>query len=259
MRILLTRPLDHVEPLRSMLTAEGFVVLTQPMFEIKPPLSWEQADNAIVRLTMFDWIVFSSINGVNYFFNRAANAMGHQKLAAVGSATSEAIHTRIGRPADLVPREQNADGLLEILLPEAKQNKRFLIPRGDKGRNILKRGLRAARPDRSDADAVAEIEVYRNIEVTECDPVIAGMMQSGQIDIVVLMSSSAAETAVKIFGTTLRQTTILSISPLTSATVRRYGFEPIYEAEEASLNGIVEFLKNRFKRNAKSVPSLGGR
>ena len=241
MTILLTRPESRNETLRSIFEQLGATVWTQPAIEVLPPESWEPVDASLHNV--FDWIVFSSVNGVDFFFDRMeylrADLPKSVRIAVVGSGTDDVLERRIGRRADLVPETFDAEGILQQLVPEAKRGKRFLLPRASRGRDILQPTLLEAGGD------VTEIAVYRSVDVEHADPVILKRMERGDIDWTTATSSAIARSLVRLFGERLFRTKIVSISPLTTATLRKLGYPPKLEAKIASMNGIVDVLVGR--------------
>jgi ribonuclease P protein component len=267
--VLLTRPEHQVEPMKTELEALGFRVLLQPTIDILPPESWQETDEAIQKLRQgeFDWLIFSSSNGVHHFFDRViprpscesenlANDCPHPNplpkgegtcweqitnipIAVVGSNTDAALYRRIGRHADVVPETFTAEAVAEALLTEAKQGKRFLHLRANRGRDVLKHVLTAS------GGSVIEIAVYRSVDRTCADPQIMELLRRGGIDFVTVTSSAIATSLVAMFGELLRQTCLVSISPITSQTLCDLGFPPQREANEASPAGIVVAIQSR--------------
>jgi len=239
--VLLTRAAHQAEPVKSKLEALGFRVLLQPTIDIFPPESWAETDEAIQNLRQgkFDWLLFSSTNGVHAFFKRWRGGLekSNIRIAVVGTGTDEALQQRLGRCADLVPKTFTAEGIAEALLPEAKQGKHFLHLRANRGRDVIKRLLTEA------GGNVTETAVYRSVDRTCADPIITELIQRGGIDYITATSSAIATSVVALFGESLRQTSLISISPITSQTLRNLGYPPHREAAEASLDGIVEALK----------------
>ena len=240
--VLLTRAEHQVEPAKTELTALGYHVLLQPAIDILPPESWVETENALqkIRQGEFDWLLFSSSNGVHSFFEKVGNFLQVDiRIAAVGSGTDAALYQRLGRHADVVPDAFVAEGVADALLVEAKQGKQFLHLRASRGRETLKQLLTEA------GGKVTEIAVYRSVDRTQPDPKIMKLMQQGEINYVTVTSSAIACSLVAMFGEELRQTSLISISPLTSQTLCELGFPPQYEAAEASMTGIVQALKNK--------------
>ena len=241
--VLLTRAEHQVEPMKTELESLGYRVLVQPTINILAPESWSETDEAIQKLRQgkFDWLIFSSSNGVHFFFNRLEETAAEKgekiPIAVVGNGTDAALYQRIGRHADVVPDTFTAEGVAEALVLEARQGKRFLHLRASRGRDVLKRLLTES------GGSVTEIAVYRSVDRTIAEPQIVEFMQSGKIDYVTVTSSAIAGSLVKMFGELLRQTSLVSISSITSETLCDLGFPPQREAAEASLAGIVNTLR----------------
>ncbi len=251
--ILITRPEARNETLRSEFERLGATVRMQPTIELKPPESWDAVDAVIHAMfrdeNAFDWLVFSSANGVDFFFDRVNKFqqgtgadddfgfLSPVRIAVVGSGTDSVVQQRIGRRADVLPETFAAEGVLEHLLPEAAREKRFLLLRASRGRDILRRTLMEA------GGIVTELVVYRSVDVEHADQEILGMMERGEFDWTTATSSAIARSLVRLFGESLRQTKIVSISPITSDTLRELGYPPILEAKTASMDGIVDVLK----------------
>ena len=244
--ILLTRPEFCNESLRTAFEQLGMTVLTQPTIELLPPESWEPVD-AVLRpmldgTNLFDWIVFSSVNGVDFFFDRAKSFQNDfalpqaARIAVTGNGTDDALQERTGRRADIVPKTFDAEGMLQYLVPKAA-GKRFLLLRASRGRDVLRPTLLEA------GGIVTEIVVYRSVDVERAAPAILDKMECGEIDWTTATSSAIARSLGRLFGERLQRTKIVSISPLTSTTLRELGYPPFLEAKTASMSGIVNVLQ----------------
>jgi uroporphyrinogen III methyltransferase/synthase len=229
----------------------GAEVLYQPAIEIRPPDDWSAVDAALARLREFDWLVFSSVNGVDVLLGRLLTvgqasrlpgqvenlphdlrALAGVKIAAIGSATAARLaeyHLR----ADLVPNEFRAEALAESLAAEAR-GKRFLLARASRGREVLAETLTAA------GGSVEQVVVYQSVDVESPDPDIASRLAAGRINWTTVTSSAIARSLARLFGDELRKTKLVSISPITSSTLRELGYEPAAEAKEYTMEGVVE-------------------
>jgi uroporphyrinogen III methyltransferase / synthase len=238
--VLVTRPLDQARELREKLAELGANVLIQPAIEITEPADWSPVDRVIERLTEFDWLVFSSANGVRYFFERLfasgrdMRALGTAKLATIGPATAEAL-AQYHLQADLQPDEYRAESLAEALAASAK-GQNFLLLRASRGREILCEQLTAA------GASVEQVVVYESRDVGEPEVQIATAMQAGRIDWTTATSSAIARSLVDLFGSSLHQSRLLSISPLTSSVLQERGFRVAAEATEYTTDGMVAAL-----------------
>ncbi|WP_164103426.1 uroporphyrinogen-III C-methyltransferase [Candidatus Laterigemmans baculatus] len=239
--VLVTRATDQAEELAAPLRRLGAEVLLQPAITIDPPEDWTAVDAAIERLGEFDCVAFSSCNGVAYFLQRIfalgkdVRALGSCTLAAVGTKTAEAL-ARYHLRADYVPETFVAEGLAATLA-KAVAGRSVLLPRASRGREALPENLRRAGAE------VTEVVTYQHRDVLAADPVVHDAMAAGRIGWTTVTSSGIAESLVNMFGDALHQTRLVSISPLTSATLRRLGFAPAAEATEATLAGIIEALQ----------------
>jgi uroporphyrinogen III methyltransferase/synthase len=219
------------------LTDLGADVLLQPAIEIRPLALSDASDRRLETLDRFDWLVFSSANGVVHFFNRLQSidrdvrAMGKIKIAAIGPGTADEL-ARYCLRADLVPDEFRAESLAHSLAGNAA-GKRFLLVRASRGREVLAEQLTAA------GGIVEQVVVYESVDVQQANPDIAEKMAAGQIDFTTVTSSAIARSLARMFGDSLRHTKLISISPITSATLRELGFEPIAEAKEYTMAGVV--------------------
>ena len=239
--VLLTRAKHQSEPVKTQLEKLGFQVFLQPTIDILPPESWQETDEAIqkIRQNEFDWLIFSSSNGVHSFFDRIGDSWQTSdiRIAVVGNSTDSALYQRTGHHADVVPKTFTAEFVAEALLTEARQGKRLLHLRASRGRDVLKRLLTDM------GGIVTEIAVYRSVDRTDADPKITELLRQGKIDYVTVTSSAIAQSLVNMFGNLLRQTSLISISPITSKMLCDLGFPPQRQANEASIVGIVNALK----------------
>jgi uroporphyrinogen III methyltransferase/synthase len=236
-RVLVTRPSEQVHELRDRLAALGAEVLAQPGIEIGPPADWAPVDAALGRLDQYDWLVFSSGNGVRYLLDRLLALGGDLrrlaplKLAAIGPGTAAEL-ANYHLKADLVPAEYRAEALAEALL-QAGGGRRFFLARADRGRQVLPERLAAA------GAAVDQVVLYSTVEATQADPAILAALEAGQIDWVTVTSSAIARSLSALLGRALGRSRLASISPVTSAVLRGLGYQPAAEATEYTMAGLV--------------------
>jgi uroporphyrinogen III methyltransferase/synthase len=235
--VLVTRPAHQAQDLTGPLTELGARVLLQPAIEIREPDDWTAVDAALQRLADFDWLVFSSVNGVQAILNRLLHlghdlrALGRVKLAAIGPATREALaayHLR----ADLQPARFHAEDLAAALVERAA-GQRFLLARASRGREVLADELQAA------GGQVEQVVVYESTDVRAPHSEALEQLRAGHIDWVTVTSSAIARSLSQLFGAELERAKLVSISPLTSATLRELGLRPAAEAREATMAGVI--------------------
>ena len=235
--VMVTRAIHQSADLAAKLAELGAAVLMQPAIEIRPPEVWSDVDKAIACLSQYDWLVFSSVNGVRALLERILSTeldlrvLGSIKIAAIGPGTADEL-VRYHLKADLVPEEFRAESLATALAQQAA-GQRFLLARANRGREVLTDEL-------TDAGAfVEQIVVYNSVDVLAADPEIAEKMAADQIAWTTVTSSAIARSLVRMFGASLKNTKLVSISPITTATLREQGYEPAAEAKEYTMDGIV--------------------
>jgi len=245
--VLVTRPVEQAGTLVEQLEDLGADVLLQPAIQISDPPDWRPVDQALQRLTSYDWLVFSSSNGVQYLLRRllAGGAdlrrLASVRLAAIGSGTADAL-AAFHLNADLIPDEYRAESLAAALAQDAG-GKRFLLARASRGREVLAEQLRAA------GAVVDQVVVYSSTDVAVADEGVSRRMAEGGIQWVTVTSSAIARSLVALFGEQLRTARLASISPITSATLRELGYEPAVEAREYTIPGVIEALRRELPPN----------
>jgi uroporphyrinogen III methyltransferase/synthase len=239
-RVLVARPRHQADALADLLREAGAEVLFQPAIEIAPPSDWGPVDAALERLDRYDWIVFSSANGVTHLLDRMwerhgdLRRLGRARIAAIGPGTADEL-LRYRLRADLVPDEYRAEALAGALAGDAR-GKRFLLVRASRGREVLAEGLRAA------GGEVEQVVAYRSLDVQQPDEEIAAALSADRIDFIAVTSSAIAQSLARMFGDSLRRARLVSISPVTSATLRGLGFPPHAEAVQYTMAGVVEAI-----------------
>ena len=239
-RILVTRPQEQSASMIARLTDLGAACATQPVIQIGPPPDWKQVDRAIDELHKYDWVVFSSANGVTYFLDRVAERgddlrkLGPVKLAVIGPGTAEQLAS-YHLNADLQPAEFRAEALAEALL-QRSDGSRFLLIRASRGREVLAEQLA------SQGNEVEQVVAYSSTDVEQADELVAAQVAEGSFDWITVTSSAIAKSLERLFGSALNRCKLASISPITSATLRELGFQPAVEATEYTTDGLVQAI-----------------
>ena len=229
-RIALTREPSQAEPLRLRLEELGAEVVLCPVLRFVEPDDGAPLRAALERLESFDWVLFTSPNGVRTFFEALreqgdARRLGRARLAVIGPGTAEAL-LRQGLRADVVPAQSVAEGLLEALQGELMEGRRVLLPRAQEAREVLPEGLRARGAE------VVVAPCYKTV-MPEPPPGLE------QVDRVVLMSSSAARHFRQLCD---GDPECVCIGPITARTARELGFRRIVQASRFDQDGVVEAL-----------------
>ncbi|MFO0889531.1 MAG: uroporphyrinogen-III C-methyltransferase [Isosphaeraceae bacterium] len=243
-RIVVTRPLAEARASVPALEALGAEVLLAPAIEIRPISNPGPVDEAVGRLDRYDWIVFTSANGVRFFLDRLLHlgkdlrSLGGIRLAAIGPGTAQALFNYHLR-ADLVPPSFRSESLVDALLQQASGD-RILLARADRGRQILKEELEK----RAEVDQVA---VYQNADADELSGEVIERIEQGDVDWITLTSSAIAARFHALLpdrakARVARQIGIASLSPVTSGTIRDLGWEPAVEASTYTWEGLVQAI-----------------
>lgn len=234
-RIVITRARDQAGTLAQRLRELGADPVEFPTIRICEPRDYSALDSAIARLETYDWLIFTSVNGVKSFTARLdASARDLRalkaRICAIGSATAAAVES-LHLKADVVPDEYVAEGLIEKLAVENLAGTRILIPRAAVARDVLPVELRRR------GAVVDVVEAYRT-EVPESVP-----EWKAPVDWVTFASSSAVKNFLALVGRErLEGVRIASIGPVTSAAVRQHGLEPDVEARPYTVEGMVEAI-----------------
>lgn len=241
--ILVTRPEHQSGDMLRELHSLGATTWCQPAIEISAPADWSAVDQTIKELPTFNWLVFSSANGVDYFLRRILETghdlrrLGNCQIAAIGPATAEALK-KFYLHADLQPHEYRAEALAAELAPQAK-GKRVLLLRASRGREVLAESLTAAGAD------VSQVVVYQSADIAQPADHVLKRLRSGQIDWITVTSSAIARALVKMFGDDLKQAKLVAISPLTAEVLATAGYKATAVAKVYTSEGmIVELVEN---------------
>ncbi|MGH3088673.1 MAG: uroporphyrinogen-III synthase, partial [Rubrobacteraceae bacterium] len=246
-RILVTRARAQAGELSKRLQNLGAEAIEFPTIEIKPPEDFGPLDEAIRALDSFDWLVFTSLNGVEAFLERLSHhgldlrsIPREAKIAAIGPATAEGIEAA-GLRVDIVPKEYRAEALLEEVSKDSLAGKRILIPRAKVAREVLPDKLR---------EAGAEVIVppaYESAPSSKGKEALAKRLRVNEMDCVTFTASSTVENFVQAFGEEaaplLEKTKVACIGPITADTARKNGIHVNIEAEEYTIPGLVEAVK----------------
>jgi len=256
-KVVVTRTRDQASELVSKLENYGAECIEYPTISLEPVDSYEILDRALEEIDTYRWILFTSINAVDYFFNRLfelgkdVRDLKGPKVAAVGRVTAEALASR-GIKADLLPDEFTGDGLAETLINEGVTGLKILIPRALKAREILPGRL-------SDAGAeVTVAPVYQNVlpkssagEKLKDD--FRQALEEKSIDMVTFTSSSTVKNFVTLLDINpdelqelMSGVVVATIGPITAKTAESYGLKPVVQPAEYTIPGLVESIVTYF-------------
>ena len=241
-------------------TLEGFgaTVISCPTIEIAEPESYERLDEAIDHLYGYDWIIFTSANGVEYFLRRlqtrgvGVEELDELKVCAIGEATADKLrdaHVHV----DLIPSQARAEGVFSALsefagTPEQLHGLNILIPRAAVGRDYLPKSLEEA------GARVDVVTAYRTVVPEDLDRGRLSAMLTGSGDCIAFMSSSSVKNLGLLFdthdlGEKLRALTIACIGDVTAATAADYGLHVDIQPNETTAIALANAIAEYYSRH----------
>jgi uroporphyrinogen III methyltransferase/synthase len=244
MRVLITRPETEAPSLTEKLRELGAKALVLPTIEILPPESSEELDRAIRGVGEYDWVVFTSVNGVRFFHERAealnVSFDGLTKVAAIGLATADALE-RLGRKPDYVPdeylSEEIAHGLGDV------RGKRILLPRADIASKKLPSLLTQG------GAFVDEVVAYRTVTPDDLTPSRLKEIFASGVDLITFTSPSTVRNLAQALDTTeleqlLKHVKVACIGPVTAEVAKELGLHVDVVALNHTIDGLVEAIEN---------------
>ncbi|MEJ5299803.1 MAG: uroporphyrinogen-III C-methyltransferase [Thermodesulforhabdaceae bacterium] len=249
--VVVTRTRTQASRLVELLSEYGASCIEFPTIAIEPPPSWDDLDRAIDELSRYDWVIFTSVNGVENFFARVWERGGDVRsltgvsVAAIGPETAKAVENR-GIRVDFVPKSYRAEDLAEGFPESVIRGKRVLIPRAMEAREILPQIL-------EDRGAyVAVVSAYRTVMPSnESSEKLAQAIKDGIVDCLTFTSSSTVRNFVKMIGPflnieDLNKSVVACIGPVTAQTAQELGLSVNVVASSYTIEGLVESIVDFF-------------
>jgi hydroxymethylbilane synthase len=240
-RVLLVRPAGQETFLVERLRALGAEAVIHPLIRILPPEDWGPLDAALADLARFDWVVFTSANGVRATLERlrllggGSELLREKRLAAIGPATARALREYELEP-DIVPDKFIAEAVAAQLIARGVAGARVLVARAAEAREILPRRLEEA------GATVVVVPAYRT-ELLPLDEAIQAALEAGTLDWIFLTASSTARALAAALGDTKRlsdRIRIAAIGPVTAETARELGLRVDVVADTYTAEGLIE-------------------
>jgi uroporphyrinogen III methyltransferase / synthase len=256
--VLVTRPVDQAGRLGDVLSDAGATPLEIPTIAIEPPATWDPVDATIAQ-GGYDWVVFTSANGVTAFLERLAAAGADQswwrvtRVAAVGPRTAGLLR-QAGIRVDVVPDEFVADALVATLAHDEPLNgRRVLFPGAERARDTVDQGLR------EHGAIVDRVTVYRTVPA----PIPRDLndhLQNRQIDAATFTSASTVTSLLDMLGShaqLLAGVVVACIGPVTADAARARGLSVDVVAEQHTIPGLVEALSEFYRARAAAQQRAG--
>lgn len=244
-RIMVTRARSQVRELVDTIEGLGGEAYAFPLLKMVAPDDKRYLDEAIAKLETFDWVIFTSVNGVRFFLERMREiGAGIEEIkgqvAAVGPKTAAALIAQ-GLKVAVIPSDYVAEGLLTSLHDQLRPGQRVLLPRADIARKALPKELAAL------GMAVTEVDVYHTVIDGEQAPEAARRLRNKEIDCILFTSSSTVTHFVQAMAPFakegwLDQVRIACIGPITAETARQNGLTVHVVAAEFTVEGLLAAL-----------------
>lgn len=245
-RIFVTRSREQASALSEKIEALGGEAWEYPTIKINPPEDFTDFDRAINNIKDFNWLVFTSVNGVKSFFerlktlNKDVRSLGDVKICAIGPVTRKEIENK-GLMVDYMPEKFVAEALIENFKPLLKPGEKILLPRADIARPILVDTLLELKMD------VTEVIAYRTVIASADNTELLSKLKNKELHVITFTSSSTVKNFASLIQnenleTLLKDTIVASIGPVTTDTAESLGIKVDVQAKEYTIDGLVEAL-----------------
>ncbi|MCA1743970.1 MAG: uroporphyrinogen-III synthase, partial [Desulfovibrionales bacterium] len=245
--VVVTRAREQASGLLQDLTQLGACCHEFPTIEIKPLDNYDPLKQAIKTLDDYEWIIFTSVNGVRFFWKELrdmgldARALGKNKIAAIGPATARELEER-GIFSDFVPEKYVAESVVDGLLKLGVKDKKVLIPRAKIAREVLPKELEKAGAD------VKIVPVYETGLTEEDGSDVVSGIDNDEIQYITFTSSSTVENFFSLISPEViepylsKGLKLVCIGPVTADTLKSFGFKADIMPDDYTIPGVVQAL-----------------
>lgn len=251
-KLLVTRAKAQAVALSSIITKHNGISVELPLLSFKPIISSETRE-VIMNIHTYDWLVFTSKNGVEFFLYALEKLTGDTKLpstckiAVVGKQTNDTFK-KYGMSADLIPKKFVAEDLLEDLLKTVQKTERVLIVKGNLARDVIASVLVDHQVD------VTQLVVYETIMETSVKQKLYEIVSNKEVNFVLFTSSSTVRFFVELLDGTdwrnyLNELSFVSIGPITSKTMKTYDIPIFVEANQYTGQGMIYSIMDKLKED----------
>jgi uroporphyrinogen III methyltransferase / synthase len=259
-KILITRAREQSGHSATLLKKLGAEVIEFPTIEIVPPTTWRGFDRAIDQLKSYDWIIFTSANGVNFFFERLREKgrdcymPSSVKVCAIGPATASQLKDK-GIRVDYVPKEFVAEAILKGFKEMVVKGRRILLARAKEARDVLPQGLRKIGAE------VDVVVVYQTVKPKGGSRRLKKLLRDGGIDVITFTSSSTVNHFAELLKKEdlkklLDGIAIACIGPITARTAKKWEMRVQILPKQYTIPALTRSIAEYFaKRNLSPHPS----
>lgn len=253
-RVMVTRAKEQSKSFIAILNSEGAKPIVCPTIKITPPSSFSKLDGCLKKIESYDWVIFTSANGVKCFKERLTKLkkdvriLKGLKVCAIGPKTAKTVEELFGINVDLTPKEYVAEGILKEFKKSGIKGKKFFLPRATEAREILPDEIRRL------GGVIDVAPVYKTIRPKKEAELARKLIKKGEVDVITFTSSSTVTNFAsgykkgeleKIIG----NTTVACIGPVTRDTAIRNGMTVHVMAKKYTVDGLVEALEKFYGSN----------
>ncbi|MDD5207381.1 MAG: uroporphyrinogen-III C-methyltransferase [Desulfobacterales bacterium] len=255
-RIVVTRAREQASSFLAALSELGAECIEFPTIEVVPPSSFNGLDGAIADLERYQWVIFTSVNGVKFFFERLrflgkdSRSLKGMRVAAIGARTGDAIKDN-GIIPDLVPEEFRAESVVETFHKEDVEGLRILLPRAAQARELLPVELEKM------GASVNVVEAYRTVKAHGDKSIVRNLMEEKQIHMVTFTSSSTVHNFVEAFDGEgdlflrwMENISVACIGPVTAETAEKRGLKVSLVAGEYTIDSLTGSIVEYFEKDS---------
>lgn len=253
--VIVTRAASQAADLTTMLEGYGATVIACPTIEIREPDNYERLDEALDHLYGYDWLIFTSTNGVEFFLKRLTDRglqisdLDEIRVCAIGQRTSDKLHDAHVH-VDLVPSQSTAEGVFAALSEFAGSDEQLrglniLLPRAAVGRDVLPDALQKA------GARVDVVTAYQTVLPENIDRGKLAAMLAGSGDCIAFTSPSTIKNLAKLFdthdlGNTLSNIVVACIGSVTAETAAEYGLHVDILPQETTTTDLAQAIANYY-------------
>jgi len=251
--IVVTRAREQASELVTRLCELGAECLECPTIKVVPPDNPAPLERSIDKLPTYDWLVFTSVNAVNFFFERLfakgkdVRALHHVRTAVIGPATEKRL-LDFGIKSDIVPESFRAESVIEAFAGEDIRGKKILLPRAREARAVLPVELTKM------GAVVDAVTAYHNRPVQDDADHLITKLKEGLVNLITFTSSSTVQNFYALLPPESRKTlmkgvTIASIGPITADTAAKLGFNVDIVAKSFTIPGLCQAILQYYKNS----------
>lgn len=248
--IVVTRARNQASNLVTKLEELGAQCIETPTIKIVPPRNRTPLEKSIKEIDSYDWLIFTSVNGVKFFFDtlfaakKDVRVLGHLKFACIGPATRDKL-MEFGICSDILPETYRAESIVKAFSNIEIKNKKILLPRAKKARSVLPEELKKMGAD------VFDLSAYETEQVTEGKKNLIELLENQKIDMVTFTSSSTVKNFKNLlplnrFKELVSKVTCACIGPITAQTAGDSGIKPEISAKDYTIPGLVDAIVDYF-------------